>query len=189
MDPKLITPILFSALIAFAIYRRIRRNIGRQALDPARLTWRIALFAILGAMFVFVSLRDMNLFGAMLAGVCGGGALAWFGLRHTQFEVTPEGRYYTPHTYIGAFVSALFLGRVLYRFIVLYSTSHAMAQADAGPFAAYQRSPLTLAIFGVLVGYYVAYYSGVLAHNRSIDAPAPPAAPQDAAGAGRDAGE
>ena len=175
MDPKLITPILFGALIAFAIYRRVRRNIGRQPLNPGRLTARIGLFGVIGALVLFTSLRDVSLFGAMAAGLAGGIALAWFGLRHTQFEVTPQGRFYTPHTYIGAFVSALFLARIAYRFIVLYATPHAVAASNSDPFAAYQKSPLTLAVFGVLVGYYVAFYAGVLARNRTlaaVDAPA-----------------
>ena len=107
MDPKLFMPMLFGAVLAFAIYRRIRRNIGRQALSPGRLTARIGIFSLIGALVLFAALRDLNLLGAMLAGLAGGVALAWFGLRHTQFEVTPEGRFYTPHTYIGAFVSAL----------------------------------------------------------------------------------
>jgi hypothetical protein len=47
------------------------------------------------------------------------------------------------------------------------------AQADQNPFAAFQRSPLTLAIFGVLVGYYVFYYAGVLRASRNLPAPAP----------------
>lgn len=172
LDTKLLMPVLFGALIAFGIYRRIRRNIGRQPLSSARLTSRIAIFGIVGAMILLMSLRDMNLFGAMLAGIAGGAALGWFGLKHTQFEATPQGRFYTPHTYIGAFVSALFLGRIAYRFIVLYSTSHALAAADQNPFAAYQKSPLTLAIFGILVGYYLFYYAGVLRRGRSLQLPA-----------------
>lgn len=163
-------PLFFGALIAFAIYRRVRRNIGRQRLSPLRLKWRIGLFAVIGALVLAVSARSPELCAALSAGIVGGAALGWFGLKHTQFEVTPQGHWYTPHTYIGAFVSALFLGRVAYRFIVLYSTSHAMA-ADTDPFAAYQKSPLTLAIFGVLVGYYVFYYSGVLRHARDLQSP------------------
>jgi hypothetical protein len=170
LDPKLITPILFGALIALAIYRRVRRNIGRQPLATTRLAWRIGIFGIVGALMLALSLRDWHLFGAMAAGIGGGAALGWFGLRHTQFEVTPSGSFYTPHTYIGAFVSALFLGRIAYRYLVLYSSGQAMAQTGASPFDAYQRSPLTLAIFGVLVGYYVCYYSGVLRRNRDLPA-------------------
>jgi hypothetical protein len=171
LDPTLLMPVLFGVLIAFGVYRRVRRNIGRQPLSSARLTTRIAIFVIIGLMILLMSLRDMNLFGAMLVGLAGGVALGWFGLKHTQFEATPQGQFYTPHTYIGAFVSALFLGRIAYRFIVLYSTSHALAAADQNPFAAYQKSPLTLAIFGILVGYYVFYYAGVLRRGRSLQAP------------------
>lgn len=170
MDPKLVTPILFGALIAFAIWRRIRRNIGRQALSATRLKARIGLFGLVGAIVLFFALRDANLLGAMVAGLAGGIALAWLGVRHTRFEVTPQGSFYTPHTYIGVFVSALFLGRIAWRYLVIYSNAHAMAQPDADPFAAYQRSPMTLAIFGVLVGYYVAYYTGVLLRDQKLRA-------------------
>jgi hypothetical protein len=169
MDTKLIMPIVFGALITLAIYRRIRRNIGRQKLSPARLTWRAAVLGLAGTMILFVSLRDVNLFGAMAAGLALGVVLAWFGLKHTLFEVTPEGRFYTPHTYIGAFVSVLFLGRIAYRFFVLYSAGQSLTQTGGDPFAAYQNSPLTLAIFGVLVGYYVAYYAGLLMRNRGLE--------------------
>jgi hypothetical protein len=106
-------PVLFGALIAFGVYRRVRRNIGRQPLSPARLTSRIALFSFIGGMILLMSFRDMNLFGAMLAGIAAGAGLGWFGLKHTQFEATAQGQFYTPHTYIGAFVSALFLGASL----------------------------------------------------------------------------
>src|SRR5262249_30473791 len=172
MDLKLMMPVLFGCLIALAISRRVRRNVGRQQLDRARLTYRLVLFAFIGGLILLTSTRDVNLAGAMLAGLAGGAALGWFGLRHTQFEVTPEGRFYTPHTYIGLLVSALFLGRIAYRFIVLYTLPQAIAASDGNPFAAYQKSPLTLAIFGVPVGYYVAYYAGILSRGRSLEAAA-----------------
>ena len=35
------------------------------------------------------------------------------------------------------------------------------------PFAAFQRSPLTLAIFALLIGYYVTYYIAVLLRTRT----------------------
>ena len=159
----MITPFLFGALIAFGIYRRVRRNVGRQKLEPARLKGRIAMFAVIGSLILVAALRDAALAGSMVAGLAGGVALGWFGLRHTQFETTEQGSFYTPHTYIGALVSALFLGRIAYRFIVLYSTSHAVA-AGTLPFPAYQKSPLKLELFGILVGYYLAYYAGVLRH-------------------------
>jgi hypothetical protein len=166
MDPKLITPMLTVAIIAFAIYRRVRRNIGRQRVQPMRMRTRIVLLGIVGALALAFSARNVELFGAMAAGIAGGVALAWLGLRHTKFETTEQGSFYTPHTYIGLFVSALLLGRIAYRFMIVYPAMQAAHQVDANPFAAYQKSPLTLAIFGIVVGYYIAYYVGVLKESR-----------------------
>lgn len=170
MDPKLLTPMLVAAFVAWAIYRRVRRNIGRQRVSPTRMRSRMILLGVVGAMVLLTSARNVELFGAMAAGLAGGVALAWLGLKHTQFETTPQGNFYTPHTYIGLFVSALLLGRIAYRFMIVYPAMQAAQQVNANPFDAYQKSPLTLAIFGVVVGYYIAYYGGVLVKSRAAGA-------------------
>ncbi|MGA9335921.1 MAG: DUF1453 domain-containing protein [Rudaea sp.] len=173
MDPNLLAPVVMTAFIAWMLYRRVRRNIGRQRITPKRMLVRIGIFSVIGVMFLVTSMRDAQLAEAMIAGLAAGAFLAWFGLRHTKFEITPQGSFYTPHTYIGLFVSALLLGRIAYRFLMVYPAMHAAAQSNADPFAAYQKSPLTLAIFGLLVGYYVAYYAGVLGKSRAQQAAAP----------------
>ncbi len=168
MDQKLIVPILIGALVLFSIYRRVRRNIGRQPLRPGRMQFRIVMLSIAAVLIAFGASRDMNLLGALLAGVAGGAALGWFGLQHTKFEATAQGNFYTPHTYIGAAVSVLLIGRIAYRLLTVYPAMHAASQADQDPFASFQRSPLTLAILGVVIGYYVFYYWGVLQRGRSL---------------------
>lgn len=168
MDHNLITPILITLAVAWAIYRRVRRNIGRQRIRATRMRWRIGLLGIIGVLVLVVSLRHVELCAALIAGVAGGVVLAWFGLRYTQFETTVQGSFYTPHTYIGVFVSVLLLGRIAYRFVAVYPLMHAAVQANSNPMLGYQKSPLTLAIFGVLVGYYVAYYLGVLHKSRTL---------------------
>ena len=181
MDQKLIFPIIMGAFILFAIYRRVRRNIGRQPVQPMRMRSRMILLSVIGALITLGATRDMNLLGAMLAGIAGGVALGWFGLQHTKFEKTEQGDFYTPHTWIGLAVSLLLLGRIAYRFIVIYPSLHEAAQADQNPFAAFQRSPLTLAIFGVLVGYYVFYYAGVLRRSKVTQIGSAPKTPAPAA--------
>jgi hypothetical protein len=52
----------------------------------------------------------------------------------------------------------LFVGRVINRMVALYSMDP-LAQQSPGDFAA---SPLTLGIFGLLAGYYVAYAVGLV---------------------------
>lgn len=168
MDPKLVTPILMAGLVAFALYRRVRRNIGRQRVQRSRMQFRIGIFGVIGALVLLGSLHSMELAAALVVGLAGGLVLAWFGLQHTKFETNANGVFYTPHTYIGLAVSVLFLGRLAYRFMVMYPQMNAAAHSNANALAAYQRSPLTLAIFGVLVGYYVAYYIGVLIKSRNL---------------------
>jgi cytochrome b561 len=80
--------------------------------------------------------------------------------------VQSDGRFYTPHTYIGVAVSALFVGRLLYRFLTVYDG----ALPSNGFPGSYQGNPFTLAVFGVVVGYYVFYYLGVLQRTRLASA-------------------
>ena len=51
MDQKLILPILMGALVLFAIYRRVRRNIGRQAVSVKRMQFRVGILCVIGALF------------------------------------------------------------------------------------------------------------------------------------------
>ena len=178
MDQKQISLIFMIAVIGFAIYRRIRRNIGRQRYQPNRMRVRMAIFGVIGAIALLFSFRNIDVGGAMLAGLVGGAALGLFGVRHTKFETSPQGQFYTPHTYIGLFVTLLLLGRLAYRFVIVMPAMQAAAQADANPYASFQRSPLTMAIFGIVIGYYIAYYTAVI-REMSKEAAAPvPSEPQ-----------
>ncbi len=167
MDPKLITPILFAALIAWGIYRRMRRTFGRQKVDANRIRARIAMLAIVGALAAVGTVHDVRTVGSLLAGIACGAALATIGLRHTKFEVTPEDSFYTPHTYIGVAVAALFLARLLYRVLYLPYVAHATAATSPNPALTYQQGPLTTGMFGALIGYYVLFYVGVLLKSRT----------------------
>ncbi|MBU6470973.1 MAG: DUF1453 domain-containing protein, partial [Gammaproteobacteria bacterium] len=100
-------------------------------------------------------------------------ALGLWALMHTRFENTADGRFFTPNGYIGMIVVALFLGRLIYRFLVIYPLMHqAVRQAaqnpqmQSSPFAAYQHSPLTVGLYFLLAGYYICYYVLVIIRSR-----------------------
>ncbi|HTW75455.1 MAG TPA: hypothetical protein VMD56_11110 [Steroidobacteraceae bacterium] len=173
MNPRLLTPLLITALVLWAIYRRVRRSFGRQPVIPARLYLSAGVLGALGALLLSSLWRDATLLVALLGGVACGAVLSQVALRHTRFEATPQGRFYTPHTYIGLLVIALFIGRLLFRFLSVYGTTRAPLAAGGDPLALYRHNPLTLAIIGLLIGYYVLYNLGVLSRTRSI-AEAPP---------------
>lgn len=161
MDPR-ITPYLIAALVVWGIYRRLRRSFGRQRVREGLMWLRIGILTAAAAAIAIVTAHDVRILAALAAGIAGGAALGYVGLRHTRFEVQSDGRFYTPHTYIGIAVSALFLGRLLYRFLTVYDG----ALPNHGFSGAYQGSPFTLAVFGVVVGYYVFFYLGVLQRTR-----------------------
>jgi len=161
LSPQALAIALAVPLIALLYYRRFRRLFGRQPVREGRMISRIVILALVGAVFLAFSVRNPLALAADASGLLVGIALGWWGLRLTRFENQPDGMHYIPHSWFGIGISALLAGRLIYRFMAF---SPAMPQAAQGsaPFAMYQRSPLTLALFGLLVGYYVCYYIGVL---------------------------
>jgi hypothetical protein len=157
---SLIGPIIFCGLIAWGIHRRLRRNVGRQKLRPIRLTISILIFAGASAVLLVMSLGILKLMLGIGGGLALGVALGFVGLRLTRFETTAEGHFYTPNTKIGIALSLLFLGRLAYRFFDLRHT--AGAPHAPPPF----QSALTYFIVGLLAGYYIVYYIGLLVHRR-----------------------
>ena len=139
---------------------------------------RIRRIALVGGLLVSAgATRGAETLGALSAGLACGAALGYLGLRHTRFEVTPEGRFYTPHTYIGLAVTLLFLGRLAYRAVSLSNGTNGMPGGDS-TLAAASQGPLTLGVFAVLLGYYLVFYSGVLLWSRAAPAAADPLAPE-----------
>ncbi len=161
---------VFVALFAFALFRRFRSLFGRQLLQPARLKTRIAILSLVAVLLAMRGLHSTNLAASGLAGLLIGAALAYVGLRLTRFDAMPSGVFYTPNGYIGAVLSALLLGRIVFRMQVLYPAMHAANVETGNPFAAYQRSPLTTALFGLVIGYYLAYCAGLLIRGAAIAA-------------------
>jgi hypothetical protein len=165
MTSAQLAPAIFLPLVAWRIYVRVRRNVGRQRLEPKRLKMRVIIFAIIIAIITAAAAAYPKALGALAGGVVASFALAWVGLRLTTFERMPEGNYYTPNTVVGVGLSLLLVGRIAYRFIVLYQ-----ATSDGGvPTTPAFGSAITLAIIGLTFGYYVAYSAGILARAKHID--------------------
>jgi hypothetical protein len=161
-----------AALVLLALYRRFRRLFGRQLLRPARMRVRVGILSVVGLALAARALHSPALAMAGLAGLAAGASFGYVGLRLTRLDVMPAGVFYTPNGYLGAIVSALLLGRLVYRFQILYPGVEAARAASGNPFAGMQGSPLTTALFGVVIGYYIAYYAGLLLRAGPLRAPA-----------------
>lgn len=167
MTPNLIAPIVVAPLIVWRLYARTRRNFGRQPIQPKRMWMRVAIFSVVALLVATQGLLDPRLAAGLAAGLAGGVLLGMLALKLTRFEIDGQNDCYFPNPWIGMGLTALFLGRLLYRLMVLYPE---MTQAASGGFATYQRSPLTMVILGLLLGYYIAYYAGLLIHHRRVTA-------------------
>ncbi|APV51545.1 hypothetical protein BWI17_18730 [Betaproteobacteria bacterium GR16-43] len=154
-NPTTIAAVVLVPLLAWRIYRRVRRTIGRQRLSKIRPWLTVAFFPLLVVVLGLVSASHPERLLWLAGGLAAGAWLGAYGLRKTAFEATDEGLYYTPHAPLGIAISVLFVGRILYRFYEIY----ALAPGRVDDFA---RSPLTLAIFGVLAAYYTVYVGGLL---------------------------
>jgi MFS family permease len=167
MTPNMIYALMIP-LMAFGIWRRVRGSFGRQPVRRKRMIVRMALFAVVGGLIALGGLHNVRLLEGLLGGALLGAAMGAIGLRLTRFERDAEGNdLYIPNAWIGGILTALLVGRLAWRFLVAMPQLQDPAVAHPAP--AIGNSPLTLAIFGLMIGYYLCYYAGLLVHHRRFE--------------------
>jgi hypothetical protein len=164
-NPNLIPLLIVAPLFIWRMYSRIKRNISRQKLGKWRPWITLTVFPIILVLISLGSFAHPLRLLAMVGGLVAGAALGVFGTRHTKFENTPEGLFYTPNAHLGLALSAIFAGRIIYRMVQLYSMDPNV-QPNPADFAS---SPLTLSIFGLLAGYYMTYAVGLIRHRLGVE--------------------
>lgn len=167
MPAHLTNYLIMLPLVAWMVWRRVSRTFGRQPIRRKRMVFRIVVFAAVGVLLAMTGLHKIALAEGLLGGVILGSALGVLGVQLTRFEVDPvRGDCYIPNPWIGAFLTVLLLGRLAWRFIVVLpqvQQAHAGAQAWS---SGYTASPLTMLMVGLLIGYYILYFTGLLIHHR-----------------------
>ncbi|MEP7185843.1 MAG: DUF1453 domain-containing protein [Rhodanobacter sp.] len=172
MPAHLTNYLILLPLLAWIIWRRVSRSFGRQPIQRKRMIFRVVVFSIIGGALALSGFHKLELAEGLLGGVLIGGAIGLVGLRLTQFEIDPvKGDCYIPNVWIGALLTVLLLGRLVWRLMVVWPQfQHGSVAADAvdgaGQSIGNTSSPLTMLVIGLLVGYYIVYYAGVLIHHR-----------------------
>ena len=166
LSPSTVSPLLLTAAVGFAYYRRIRRQFGRQPYQPTRTLLRSVLLgvALAGLLVAAIALPVAGMRLAVGAGLLVGAALGALGLQHTRLESADGARWYTPNPWIGGALSLLLIGRLAWRF-----GQGPLAAGGAAP-AMQNASPLTLGIAATLVAYYLVSGLGLAWRMRSLPA-------------------
>jgi hypothetical protein len=163
-NPSTLVTVLIVALIAWRLYARSRKLIGRQQLSKWRPWVTVTLFPLVFVMLGVVSRHQPAALWGLGGGAIVGIGLGILGLRLTKFEATSSGGYYTPSAHLGIALSTVLILRIGYRFI------QASQSANTGaPPIGYSSSPVTLLIFGALALYYVTYAVGLIRWSRRIN--------------------
>jgi hypothetical protein len=159
MTSTQLVPLIIVPFLAWRVYSRVRRNIGRQPFHPGRLVTRIVLWSVISVLFALGTMGYLPSLEALAGGLLLALPLAFIGTHLTKFEDTPQGKFYTPNTAIGVALIVLFMGRVAYRMYALYTLTPTLT---GRPTPEMFQSPITLFIYGLTGGYYIAYNAAVL---------------------------
>ncbi|MEO8278679.1 MAG: hypothetical protein ABI564_03235 [Ideonella sp.] len=144
-------------LLAWRVYARFKRMVGRQRLTRYRLWIQLSLFPTLVVLIAVASLARPFSLLAFVSSLAAGAALGRYGLKTTRFEAVPGKLFYTPNAHLGIALSLLFVVRIAYRILEVYTSQLDAQHANLD----FVRSPLTLLAFGLLAGYYISYAIGL----------------------------
>ena len=159
-----LTIALLVAFLGFMLFRRYRRTVGRQPLVPRRLMFQVGFLGLATVLFLVPSLSHPLAAGAAVGGLIAGGLVGLGGLALTRFERAPDRDYYTPNTFLGLAVFAIFLARIAYNFTRVQSQLQTLPVSGQPPGAlgGLTSSPLTAAALLMILGYYLVYEGGLL---------------------------
>jgi hypothetical protein len=157
-SPSTVTLLALLPLLAWRAYARFRRMVGRQRLSRIRPWITLTIFPALVVLLGLGAHAHVERLGWLAAGLALGALLGVFGLSRTRFEPTRQGLFYTPNAHLGIALSLLFIARIVYRLVEVYAIDPGVPHG-LDDFA---RSALTLAVFGLLAGYYIAYAIGLV---------------------------
>jgi hypothetical protein len=156
MLPAPVVAVALAPLVAWRVYSRVKRLTTRQRSRTWRHRTTLVFFPLLVLMLGWMASTNPLALLAFLVCLAGGSLLGVLALSKTAFEQEGDQFYFTPHARIGMMVASLFLARMAWRAWEFYSTG---SMANNHDFA---KSPLTLAVFGILAGYYMTYALGLL---------------------------
>ncbi|MEH6941720.1 sporulation protein [Bacillus sp. JJ722] len=150
-------------LLAFFLYRKVKRSIGFQLYQPRRLIFQIVIFSLLSLFVLASCFLHPETFIYVLIGCALGLFLVSYAMKHSKFEVRDHLFYYRTHLWIESSVLLLFLSRFLYRIIILIKSSNIATEMNGLQYSQhFTKDPTTIIILFILIVYYIGYSSFII---------------------------
>jgi len=159
----MLVPIIAIALMPLLLFQRYRAGKARRLARPWVATFNVVVVACSALFFLvtaaFTTIWIPRVFTAAAIGLAVGLALGGLGLVITRWESTAGALHYTPNRWLVLIVTLLVSARVLYGVF----RSFAVAQSGVSGTALVTAFgvPESLAAGALVIGYYLAYFSGV----------------------------
>lgn len=160
-----ILPLLVLILVVVGL--RARRTMTSQPVRPTMLIVRIVILTLVGILLLFGLVPQISLLLGLGIGLAAGLALAFYSLKHTQFDNTGGEVRYKANPYLGGLVVLL----LVLRMAVDFSSIDSILQTEAPAVhhaLQWQQGPLSLALYFLFLTYWVFYYIGVLKKARAL---------------------
>ncbi|WP_067927871.1 CcdC protein domain-containing protein [Alicyclobacillus shizuokensis] len=174
MESHILPVLVIVILVAFGLYRRIRRTISFQPIQRRRMSIRCLLFVALLVLFVVTAAQTHLSDWVMGIGILLGLALAWVAAATTRFEIRNGVWHYRPSGWVSGVVLLLFIGRLAYRLLELYHSEDLVAASNGQPAHLqannYTSDPWTVLVIVILFAYYAAYFAYLLWKERQLEA-------------------
>ncbi|SDM54557.1 hypothetical protein SAMN04488137_0675 [Fictibacillus solisalsi] len=165
-------------IMVFVVYRRVRQTIGFQFFKPRRLIFRMIVFSLIIIGFLAnAALHPRTLFYAV-PGLCLGIVLVHNAARHSTFQWKNNELHYRTHKWIEATVLILFLGRFLYRYLFLITSTNWQSLESFQYGQHFTRDPLTAFVFFVLGTYYIGFNAYILKKGKELQKEESPLHPE-----------
>lgn len=163
---------LFILSIPFSIVQRYRMGTARRSARGWVIMFNLALISLSAAIYTgAAAITNMwvpSAFIYSLAGLAGGGLLGLLGLAMTRWEKTSPALYFTPNRWLILVITLAVAARLFYglgRAWQAWNTSRPIsAWANEAGIAG------SLAVGGIVLGYYLIYFAGVLQRFKRIQA-------------------
>jgi hypothetical protein len=156
-------PFVLIVLMPLMLVQRYRMGSARRKARPWLMTLGLVTLALSAAGFLVgagvTALWIPHAFRGAVIGVAAGTALGFLGLLSTHWEATPATLHYTPNRWLVLLVTVMVAARVAYG--LWRSWQVAQAGLHGSEIVRAFGVPQSLAVGGAVLGYYLAYASGV----------------------------